>query len=291
MSSDLHDGLHSWSLPFVTLALILVVLVYLRGWYRLRSALPNVLRRWRLAAFVSGVFTVWAAIGSPLAGMDHELLTVHMLQHLLLMTVAAPLMLLGAPVIILLNGLPGPLVNHALRQPLRCSLVHRLERTVAHPVSCWLASTVAVIAWHIPALFELGLQSEWWHEGEKVCFLAAGLLFWWPVIQPWPSVANWPRWTIPLYLFLATLPCDALSAFLTFCNRVAYPNYLSSHRVLSMSALGDQECAGALMWVCVTFAYLLPAAAVTIQILSPSERPSKTVPPKYPDRSATIEVD
>lgn len=74
-------------------------------------------------------------------------------------------------------------------------------------------------------------------------------------------------------------------------NAVVYPNYLSSHRVLSMSALGDQECAGALMWVCVTFAYLLPAAAVTIQILSPSERPSKTVPPKYPDRSATMEVD
>ena len=276
MSPGLHDALPSWSLPLVTLALIVAVLVYLRGWYRLRGALPNVLCQWRLAAFVSGVFTLWVAIGSRLAVMDHELLTVHMVQHLLLMTVAAPLMLVGAPVITLLNGLPRLLVNLTLRPLLRWSLVHKLELTVAHPVFCWLASTAAVIAWHVPALFELGLQSKWWHGAEQVCFLAGGLLFWWPIIQPWPSIARWPRWTVPLYLFLATLPCDALSAFLTFCNRVVYPNYLTSHRVFPMSPLGDQECAGALMWVCVTFAYLIPAAAITIQILSPSERPSKT---------------
>jgi len=276
MSADAHLASYSWSLQIVvTLFLIAVVLVYLRGWYRLRRAFPNVLRRWRLVAFVSGVFSLWAAIGSPLAAMDHELLIVHMVQHLLLMTVAAPLMLLGPPVITLLNGLPRPVVNRVLRPLLRCWLVHKLECTVAHPVFCWLASTAAVIAWHIPALFELGLQSEWWHGGEQVCFLAAGLLFWWPVIQPWPSLAKWPRWTVPLYLFLATLPCDALSAFLTFCNRVVYPNYLSSHRIFSMSPLGDQECAGALMWVCVTFAYLAPAAAVTIRILSPQGVPRR----------------
>jgi cytochrome c oxidase assembly factor CtaG len=128
-------------------------------------------------------------------------------------------------------------------------------------------------------LFELALRSERWHEIEHGYFLAAGLLFWWPIVQPWPSVARWPLWSAPLYLFLATLPCDALSAFLAFCDRVVYPSYLSAHRVFDISALrisvlrisvlNDQQWAGALMWVWVTFAYLAPAVAITVQILSP----------------------
>jgi cytochrome c oxidase assembly factor CtaG len=74
---------------------------------------------------------------------------------------------------------------------------------------------------------------------------------------------------MPLYLFLATVPCDILSAFLTFCGRVVYPSYLSTACIFSLSPLQDQECAGALMWVCVTFAYLIPAVVITMQILSP----------------------
>jgi putative membrane protein len=199
---------------------------------------------------MGGLLLLWAVAGSPLAALDHQLLTFHMLQHLVLMTVAAPLILLG---------LPG-------RSPRK---VQSLGRLLTHPVFCWLASTVTVIGWHIPALFALGMRSAGWHLAEHACFFAAGLLFWWPVVQPWPTVATWPRWSVPLYLFLATLPCDALSAFLTFCNRVVYPHYLHAQRILDISALGDQEIAGALMWFWVTFAYLAPAAAVTIRMLSP----------------------
>src|SRR5260370_5065096 len=128
---------------------------------------------------------------------------------------------------------------------------------------------------HVPALFVQGMQSTAWHAVEHACFLAAGLLFWWPVIQPWPSLETWPRWRIPLYLFLATLPCDALSAFLALCNRVVYPHYLAANQPVGFSPLGDQECAGALMWVCVTFAYLAPAAVGTVQLLSPQRRSAK----------------
>jgi putative membrane protein len=113
------------------------------------------------------------------------------------------------------------------------------------------------------------MRSEPWHHAEHASFLAAGLLFWWPIIQPWPSVARWPRWSLPLYLFLATLPCDALSAFLTFCDRVIYPSYFAAHRMLGLTALDDQQWAGTLMWVWVTFVYMAPAVAVTVGILSP----------------------
>ena len=121
----------------------------------------------------------------------------------------------------------------------------------------------------------MAMRSERWHALEHACFFAAGLLFWWPVIQPWPSVAKWPQWSVPLYLFLATIPCDALSAFLTFCDRVVYPHYLFAERLFDISPLGDQACAGAVMWVCVTFAYLAPAAVVTIQMLSPQSRAAR----------------
>ena len=193
-------------------------------------------------------------------------------QHLVLMTVSAPLTLLGAPVIVLLNGLAKPLGRLLPRLLLRCSPVQTFGHLVTHPLFCWFAGAGTVIAWHIPTLFELGMGSARWHEVEYACFFAAGILFWWPVVQPWPSVAPWSAWSVPLYLFLATLPCDALSAFLTFCDRVVYPHYMSVHRVFNISPLGDQECAGALMWVWVTFVYLVPAAVVTIQTLSPRRR-------------------
>jgi putative membrane protein len=262
MSPEVHRG--------GTLALTLLSLVYLRGWYRLRSSPPNVLPVWRLAAFAGGVLSLWVALESPLAALDHQLLTFHMVQHLLLMTVSAPLILLGAPGITLLHSLPRNFVRVVFGPLLRNAPVHAVGRVVTHPLLCWLASTFVVIGWHIPALFEIGMQSELSHEIEHASFFAAGLLFWWPVVQPWPSEPRWPRWGVPLYLFLAALPCDALSAFLTFCNRVVYSHYLlPAHRLFDVSPIADQECAGALMWVCATLAYLIPAAVVTIQMLSP----------------------
>src|SRR5438309_5634850 len=125
----------------------------------------------RLAAFGGGLFSLWVAVGSPLALMDHFLLTAHMAQHLLLMTVAAPFILLGAPAITLPRGL---------------SRLRAFGRLVTHPVFCWLVATAVVIGWHVPALFELGMRSARWHAFEQASFFVAGILFWWPVIRPLP---------------------------------------------------------------------------------------------------------
>src|SRR5246127_5244266 len=110
---------------------------------------------------------------------------------------------------------------------------------------------------------------------EGLSFLVAGLLFWWPIVQSPTGATRSPRWTMALYLFLATLPCDILSAFLVFCNRIVYPFYLSAPRQFSLLPLADQECAGALMWVWVTFAYLIPAVMITVRMLSPSNSRSQ----------------
>jgi putative membrane protein len=272
MNADAHAILQSWSNPLgLDLALCLTALVYARGWFRLRSAFPNLLSPWRIAAFFAGIISIWIAIGSRLNAFDDASLTIHMLQHLLLMSLAPPLILLGAPQLPLLHGLPQPLARGVVSPILRWAPVKRLGDLIANPVFGWFAAAAALIGWHVPAIFQLALRWNWLHELEHASFLGAGLIFWWPVIQPWPSVARWPRWSIPLYLFCATLPCDALSAFLVFCDRVVYSPYLSAPRVFAWSALEDQQCAAALMWVSVTVILLVPAVIVTMQILSPHD--------------------
>jgi cytochrome c oxidase assembly factor CtaG len=258
----------SVSLAVVSALALVMASVYLRGWLSLRNAFPKLIPGWRLAAFMSGLVSVWVVVGSPLAALDHQSLTLHMLKHLLLMTVAAPLILAGAPSFPLTCGLPKLFIRtHSF---LATPLARGLRRGLTNPVLCWLAGTAAVIGWHLPVAFQVGMRFHWVHVLEDTSFLIAGLLFWEPIIRSSPSATKSPAWSMALYLFLATLPCDVLSALLVFCNRLAYPFYLSTPQLFSLSPLGDQECAGALMWVWVTFAYLIPAVAITMQMLSSS---------------------
>ena len=107
-----------------------------------------------------------------------------------------------------------------------------------------------------------------WHAIERASFIAGGLLFWWPVVRPWPSTAPERPWPIVLYLFLATLPCDVLSGFLVFSERIAYPMDLSAPGHLSVSVLDDQQRAGALMWTAVTIIYVIAGVIVATRSLS-----------------------
>jgi putative membrane protein len=255
--------------PFwVSAVLILALWVYVRGWVRIRRIDPDTIEGWRGGSFLFGVFFIWLAMASPIAALDHELLTVHMVQHSLLLTLAPPLIWLSAPMKPLRYGLPQRIADGISRR-FRSPALQGLGRAITQPAFCWLAAAATLIGWHIPSLFALGMRSEAWHGIEQASFLATGLLFWWPVVQPWPSVAQRSEWPIPLYLFLATLPCDILSGFLVFCDRVVYPMYFSSPHALGFSALEDQQCAGALMWTCVTVIYLIAGTIFAARLLSP----------------------
>jgi putative membrane protein len=270
MSPHVHVASGSGWFPIsLLLALLLAEFLYWRGWLRLRSASMRVIPPWRVSSFSLGLLLIWMAVGSPLAAMDEQMLTVHMIQHLLLMTFAPPLILLGLPAMPLLHGLPQQLVHAVVGPVFQCPPVLRAGRMLVHPTFSWLAATATLVGWHIPAMFTLALQSGEWHLFEQASFLVAGLLFWWPVVQPWSDAPTEPRWSILLYLFLATLPCDILSAFLVFSERVAYPVYLSASRQSDLSVLADQQCAGALMWTCITIVYLVPAAILSTRLLAP----------------------
>jgi putative membrane protein len=252
---------------WVSASLILVALVYAQGSLRLRQLNLDGVQAWRAASFMLGLFLIWVAIASPLGALDHEMLTAHMVQHLLLMTVVPSLVLLGAPVETLRQRLPHRLVQ-VMYRAFQSTGLSEVWSVLTHPVICWMGAASTLVAWHIPAVFMLGLRSQRWHGLEQASFLATGLLFWWPVVQPSPSTWRWPESSILLYLFLATLPCDILSGFLVFCDRVVYPVFFSSSHSFGMSALEDQQCAGALMWTCVTVVYLIAAAVATARLLS-----------------------
>jgi cytochrome c oxidase assembly factor CtaG len=271
MSPDAHSALEQFVIRFSLVSvLVLVALVYLRGWFQLRTSSLKSISGWQLGVFLCGVISIMSAVNPPLAALDHRMLSMHMVQHLLLMTIGPPLILLGNPFLSFRRGFPSSFVPFVLNRFLRWAPTGWLESLLTNLLFCWLIATAVLIGWHLPKAFELAMQSDSWHAIECASFLAAGVLFWMPVIRPLPSKARSPQWSIPVYLFLATFPCDALSAFLTFCGRVVYPHYLHQQRPLNFSALQDQEAAGALMWVFVTFVYLIPAVVVTIQILSPS---------------------
>jgi putative membrane protein len=254
--------LHHAALGF-TLILFFTALAYLRGWLSLRSSIVNVTSAWRALSFLVGLFLIWVAVASPVAELDHQLLTVHMVKHLLLMTLAPLLIWLGEPVLVLVHGLP--------RSPLRIfhrPLLRRIGDLFGRTQFCWLFAAGALVIWHVPGIFALGMKSAAWHFVEQSSFLAAGLLFWWPVVHPWPSVSKSDSSMI-LYLFFATLPCDILSGFLVFSDRVVYPIYFSSSHLLGFSPLVDQQCAAALMWTCITIIYFVAGAILTMRLLSP----------------------
>ena len=263
MSHTHQAGVESFC---ISSALIFAALVYLRGLIRLRAYDRDSV--WRAGSLVFGLLLIWIATASPLATLDHELLTAHMVQHLLLMTLAPPLILLGAPAKALAQGMSRRFVQKIGRS--FCSApLQRLGRALRHPVVCWLGAAGTLVVWHIPSVFMLGLHSQVWHGIEQASFLVTGLLFWWPVVRLGTESSAWPESSILLYLFLATLPCDILSGFLVFCDRMVYPVYQASSPSFGMSALEDQQCAGALMWTCVTVVYLIAGGVCTARLLSP----------------------
>lgn len=261
--------LHSWSLPpVVTLTLVLSAIFYLHGWWIVRGADESLLPSWRAGAFLLGLGVVWIALASPLDALNELLLTAHMLQHMLLMMVAPPLILLGAPLIPIVRGLPGVMVRRSVGSVLNWPPAEHVGHALANPIAGALAMGLVMFIWHTPGLYESALHSEPWHEAEHATFFLASLMFWWPVVLPWPSRGQWPRWAMVPYLLVADLQNTALSAILAFSDRVLYRPYAEAPRLFGMSALQDQVAAGAFMWVAGSVAFIIPAIGVAVQCLS-----------------------
>jgi cytochrome c oxidase assembly factor CtaG/polyferredoxin len=268
----------SWSAPIVPITgLLLFLLLYVRGWFRLQLRAPNRFPFWRLLAFIGGLITIFLALASPLDAFANLLLQVHMVQHLLLMMIAPPLLLAGAPYLPLLLGSPRWFVRDVVSPFLTWDSFQRFAKLVSHPIFAWIAFVSSNLLWHLPFFYELALSSQSWHNLEHLSFLCTGLLFWWHLIQPWPSRPVWPRWTMIPYLLLADIQNTALAAFLCFYDQVLYPTYQLAPRLWGIKPLDDQVLAGTIMWVPGSLVFLVPATVIAVQLLSPSGKPGRNL--------------
>ena len=153
---------------------------------------------------------------------------------------------------------------------------------------------VSLVGWHLPAAFDLALRSPGWHKVEHACFFGASLLFWWPVVRPFPSRPHWPLWTMPLYLLAADVVNTVLCAILTFSDRPLYSTYETVPRLFGTTVLSDQVAAGVIMWVPGSVIFLVPATMLAIQYLSPGRAllsPVRSgVPPVVSSRRPALPV-
>jgi putative membrane protein len=271
----------TWDIPWgVTSALIVSSLIYTRGWARIRCTRPDLFPRWRLAAFLGGMSAIFIAVASPLDAFADRMLSIHMVQHFFLWSVAPILIVFSAPVVPMLRGLPRWLMRGALRPLFTSGIPHKIGAFLTRLRVAWLIWTLAFLSWHIPKMYDLALANEYIHEyGEHASFFLASLIFWWPVIAPWPfrgpghtRSGDSRRWMLIPYLLLADAVNTAISAFLCFSGRVLYPGYLLEPRLFGISALNDQIAAGAFMWVSGSMMYLIPGMIITVQLLSPRSR-------------------
>ena len=260
----------SWAIPIgPTFAILVSFVLYLRGWIALQFRVPHRFPVWRLFSFAAGLGTIFLAIASPLDAFGGLMLQVHMIQHLLLMMVAPPLLLAGAPYLPILSGLPRVFAREVVGPFLIWSPLRRIGHALLNPVFCWVAFAASNVLWHVPVFYELALNSPAWHQVEHLCFLVTGLLFWWQILLPWPGRAAWPRWAMIPYLVLADIQNTGLAAFLTFYDRVLYPTYQHVPHLWGSNPLDDQVIAGTIMWVPGSIIFLVPAAIIAIQFLSP----------------------
>ena len=257
----------------LTIAAGLVGCVYLRGWLSIRKTRAQQFGPLRLSCFLVGLAVLWLAVASPLDDFADVLLSAHMVQHLLLMSVVPPLLLLGWPVVPLLRGLPAWLLRPVLGPLLRLTVLRRLGRWLVSPPVAWLAMNLSFLGWHVPAAYDFALTHERWHDFEHIFFLASSLAFWWCVVQPWPTRQRRNEWGLVLYLLSADLVNTALSAFLAFCDWPVYRYYLTQPNPFHVSPLSDQVLGAVIMWVVGSFVFLLPATWITFTLLqAPSTR-------------------
>ena len=269
MNHVLQAVLRSWSIPpIATLALVLTALTYLRGvWLLCRAGYPN-LPAWRIGSFALGLFALWFALASPLDTFSPFVLTAHMLQHMLLMMVAPPLILLGEPLIPIVRGMPRFAAREFAGPFLNWPVAERIGLTLTNPVVALVLMGLVMFVWHVPEPYELALRSSAWHQFEHACFFFTSIIFWWPVVQPWPSRARWPRWAMVPYLVIADLQNTLLSAVLVFSDKILYPSYAAGPSLFGFTPQEDQAAAGAIMWVVGSLAFIIPAILIAVQCLA-----------------------
>lgn len=257
-----RDLWSAWSFePIVILALALTGWLYLRGIVALWTGAGRGrgVQRWEAAAYALGWMVLLLCLVSPLHRLGAALFSAHMAQHELLIAAAAPLLVLGRPLVAFLWSVPI-----AWRQAVGAWFLADPARTVwqllSRPLTAWGLHALAIWLWHAPALYQATLSSDAVHTLQHLSFLGTGLLFWWTVLRGQGGRLGRPLAVISL--FTTSVHTTLLGALLTFSSRLWYPLYGSSTSPWGLTPLEDQQLAGVIMWVPAGMAYLIAALAI-----------------------------
>lgn len=253
--------------PVILLSLALVVHLYLRGTQRLwRHGRGRGIQPWRTLAFYAAIAVLAAALLSPLDNLSEKLISVHMVQHLLLMNLAAPLLVLGGSWFVILHGIPGPF------RPWLGRGWRRLDRDLfRNPVAAGVIFAIVLWGWHLPVLYQSALRDRIWHDAEHVTFIAAAYVFWRIVLDPIRQ-PRLPALGAALFLFAATLHSTALGLFMILSPQPWYPVYDGRGEAWGLTSLEDQQLAGLMMWIPAGTVFILAAAATFLNGLQEQER-------------------
>ncbi|MGA2925064.1 MAG: cytochrome c oxidase assembly protein [Solirubrobacteraceae bacterium] len=208
--------------------------------------------RGRAVAFYAGLATTAVALAPPIDAFAQKLLWVHMIQHMLLLTVAAPLIVLGVPWLSLWRPLPLGFrrrVARAVYCSPRFAPVRALARALATPLGAWLVFTAGLYAWHLPAAYDLALRSASVHALEHLTFMACGIMFWAQVTASPPAGNPLSPLARTAYVLAGSATNVVLAAVLAFSPDALYPYYVHLlNRPGGISALADQQIAAGIMW-------------------------------------------
>lgn len=273
----------AWVLCLLALALALYAAGVVRLW---RQAGPGrgIARR-QAAAFAGGWLALAAALVTPLDALGTRLFAAHMVQHELLMVVAAPLLVLGRPLAAWTWAL-APSQRRRIGAATRWPWLAAAWGGITRPVTAWTLHALALWAWHVPVLFEAALRHEAVHILQHTTFLGTALLFWWAVLGGDPRS---PRGGFALaYLFTTMMHTGALGALLTFAPTAWYPAYGQAAGAFGLTPVEDQQLGGLIMWVPGGIAYVIAGLALVGRLLArPDLTPASAARPALPRSGAS----
>ena len=249
--------------------LAILALLYGCGLFRLRRISPRLIPRSDIAFFTAGWLVLFVALASPLHEWGEVLFSAHMIQHELLMLVAAPLLVLGRPAAVLLHGLPKGSAAGLTRWAKGAGWGH-IASIVTRPFAAWLIHAAVLWAWHAPFLFQAATKNDGVHFLQHASFLGSALLFWWAVIHGRQRALGFGA--AVLYMFGTAIHSGLLGALLTFSGSVWYPIYSETTAPWGLTPLQDQQLGGLIMWIPAGLVYVLAGLLLLVGWMRESER-------------------
>lgn len=263
MSPALSAVLQSWDWRLEVIAgLLLMGTLYLRGWQSLRrrEAHAHLSKGWRLAAYLGGLALVALALMSPIDVLGGQLFYMHMIQHLLLVMVAPPLLLIANPFPVIVWGLPQPARQKVAGLFAKPSAFRRVLRTVTPPGVAWMLFIALFLGWHDARAYNAALRFDWVHDLEHATFFGSAMLFWWHVTGAGPKIHG--RFSVGMraaYL-LITVPVNMLTGVtIAFSSEPIYTFYTTVPRLWNIGVMEDQMLGGVLMWIPGSMMYIVAA--------------------------------